>query len=151
MNNDYRIYMDCCCINRPYDDTNNPIVLLEGQAVIAIAFKCFYDNWKLIGSEAIEYEISKTPDEKKKIDMLNFYSIIKENITINNIIKTRMNILIKQKIKALDALHLACAEYTKADVFLTTDINFMKKAKKVSTIKIENPINWLMEAERDEN
>jgi predicted nucleic acid-binding protein len=151
MKENYRIYMDCCCINRPYDDTNDLLVSLEGQAVLSIAFKCFYDLWILIGSEIIMYEISKTPDINKKGKMLNLYSIIKENVLLNNSIKERASFFINKKIKTMDALHLACAEYANADVLLTTDIDFMKKAASISSIKIKNPVNWLMEVRENED
>ena len=146
MNNKYRIYMDCCCINRPYDNTNDPVVSLEGQAVIAIAFRCFYGSWILVGSEAIIYEISKTPDKGKLRNMLNIYSIIKENILINDSIIKRMNFFINNGIKSLDSLHLACAEYSIVDVMLTTDKSFFNKAKSLQTsVRVENPVAWLKE------
>ncbi len=46
------------------------------------------------------------------------------------------------------ALHLACAEKLKVDVFLTVDDKMEKKAKanpdKIS-IRVENPVIWLQE------
>jgi hypothetical protein len=121
MKGNYRIYMDCCCINRPYDDTNDLLVSLEGQAITTIAFKCFYGSWILVGSEAVEYELNKTNEENKKDKMLNLYSIIKENILINDSIIKKMYFYIDKGIKPLDSLHLACAEYSNVDVILTTD------------------------------
>ena len=47
---------------------------------------------------------------------------------------------------AYDGLHLACAEYGKADVFLTTDDKLLRLAfEKVAQlhIKIDNPLTWL--------
>jgi hypothetical protein len=146
MDNKYRIYMDCCCINRPYDDTNDYAISLESRAVITIAFKCFYGDWALVGSEALFYEITRTPDIEKRSNIMNLYSIIKENVIINDFIENRMNDLIKEGIKPLDALHFACAEYGKVDIMLTTDKDFLKKAQLVkSSIEIENPVLWLME------
>jgi predicted nucleic acid-binding protein len=54
----------------------------------------------------------------------------------------------KGKTKSFDALHLACAESVFAEVLLTTDDKFLKKAKKnksVLKVRVENPVTWLME------
>ncbi len=53
--------------------------------------------------------------------------------------------------KPFDALHIACAEAGKADVFLTTDDHLLGKAlQKLCTLKVrvENPVKWLMEVIR---
>ena len=52
-------------------------------------------------------------------------------------------------VKALDALHVACAERAGA-VFLTTDddlITFFKAHQLIQT-RIENPVIWLKEKNR---
>jgi len=49
-------------------------------------------------------------------------------------------------LKPFDALHIASAEYGKADVFLTTDKRLINAAKRVSIkVKVSNPAIWLME------
>ncbi len=47
-----------------------------------------------------------------------------------------------------DAVHLACAESGKADVFLTTDDRLYKTAKRLLKkihVKVDNPLEWLKE------
>ncbi|MCX6038566.1 MAG: hypothetical protein NTW99_11895 [Chloroflexi bacterium] len=47
-----------------------------------------------------------------------------------------------------DAVHLACAESGKADVFLTTDDRLLKLVKRhvrQLQIKVENPLDWIKE------
>jgi predicted nucleic acid-binding protein len=141
--------MDCCCINRPFNDLDDYIISLEAQAVITIISKCFSGNWVLIGSEVLKYEIDKTLDINKKEKMLNIYSMAKNQIMLNDDIERRADNLIKYGIKIMDALHLACAEYAKVDVLLTTDVSFGKKAILISSIKIDNPVNWLMESKNE--
>ena len=51
-------------------------------------------------------------------------------------------------LKPLDALHVACAEKAKAEIFLTTDDNLLSKAlknKRTLKVKVENPLRWVME------
>ena len=48
--------------------------------------------------------------------------------------------------KDRDALHIACAESGKADVFLTTDDDVVRKAKHISSqlrVPVDNPDPWL--------
>ena len=47
-----------------------------------------------------------------------------------------------------NAVHLACAESGKADVFLTTDDRLLKLAKNLAKqlhVKVENPLDWIKE------
>ena len=48
--------------------------------------------------------------------------------------------------KEYDALHIACAETAKADVFLTTDDAVIRRAKRLRSqlrVRVENPDTWL--------
>jgi predicted nucleic acid-binding protein len=48
----------------------------------------------------------------------------------------------------MDALHLACAEKLRVDVFLTVDYRLIKKGKMNTDkldIRVENPVIWLQE------
>jgi hypothetical protein len=118
---------------------------------MAILFKCFYGEWKLIGSDVIEYEIIKTPDIIKRNKTLNLYSVKKEIIGLNDAIEKRAGEIQKHKLKSIDSLHFASAEYRNADVLLTVDKDFIKYSKNInSPLKVENPINWFMkEIEND--
>jgi predicted nucleic acid-binding protein len=146
------IYMDCCCLNRPYDNQVQDKIRIENNAIMAILFKCFYDSWKLIGSDILEYEIMKTPDINKRNNVLNLYSIKKGAISLNDEIQNRaLELQDKYRLKPFDSLHYASAEYGKINVLLTVDKNFISTAKEISTsIMIENPINWFMELMNNE-
>ena len=143
---DILIYMDCCCLNRPSDDQTQDRIRIESDAIVAILFKCFYNSWKLIGSDIIEYEIMKTPDINKRNKALNLYKIKKENIAMNDTIVERSKEIQKYGIKLFDSLHFAAAEYRNVNVLLTVDKNFMNNSKRInSRLRVENPINWFME------
>jgi hypothetical protein len=144
-------YMDCCCLNRPGDDQTQDIIRIESDTIMAILFKCFYGAWKLIGSDIIEYEIMRTPDIIKRNKILNLYNVKKETIELNDNIEERASEVQKHKLKSIDSLHFAAAEYRKVDVLLTVDKDFIKYSKDInSSLKVENPINWFMkEIEND--
>ena len=138
------IYMDVCCLNRPFDDQTKDRIRIESEAVLIILNRCL-DDWVLVGSEIIDYEISKIPDceRKKKVSILA--SISKKKISINEEIIKRAMELEKIGLRAIDALHVACAERF-TDIMVTTDDEIVKKVKNKVKIEIENPVKLLTEA-----
>jgi predicted nucleic acid-binding protein len=50
--------------------------------------------------------------------------------------------------RTYDALHLACAEQSGVDVFLTTDDRVIRTATRYAEklqVRVVNPLDWLME------
>lgn len=67
MSQRYKIYLDACCLNRPFDDQIHPRIALETQAILTILSQC-ESGWKLITSAAVDEELDRTPDlERLKI------------------------------------------------------------------------------------
>jgi hypothetical protein len=148
-----RIYLDVCCLNRPFDDQVQERISLETEAILKILEKCENGIWSLIWSSAISQEIELTPDDERKKSMGNVEEIAEEKIKGNASIKKRAFELETMSFKFLDATHIAFAEHTRADIFLTTDDKLLKKyaanRNKIS-ITIDNPVNWLLKGNSDE-
>jgi len=141
-----RIYLDVCCLNRPFDDQTQDRIHLESEAVIIILRHVRTGDWEWITSEVVTYEIEKTPDRGRRQRVESLIRYADHHILIDaNTVKRGLEIE-KIGFGAYDALHLACAEYGKADVFLTTDDKLLRLALgKVAQlhIKIDNPLTWL--------
>jgi len=138
--------MDVCCFNRPFDDQTQDRIRIESEAVLTILSRCMRD-WILIGSEIVDYEISKIPDEERRRKVKILASILKEKIIVDDDIVKRALELEKIGLKPIDALHVACAEKS-ADIMLTTDDDIVKKVKAnkdLIKVRVENPLRWLME------
>ena len=102
----------------------------------------------MIGSEVIDFEISKMPDDEKKLEVHILSSLQRTYVKVDAWIEKRALELEKIGFQSVDALHVACAEKAKADVFLTTDDNLLSKSlrhKKVLKVNVENPLRWVME------
>ena len=67
----YKIYLDVCCLNRPFDDWRQDRVRFEGEAVLSILERIRVQNWQLISSEAIEAELERLPNPDKLANILN--------------------------------------------------------------------------------
>jgi hypothetical protein len=67
-----KIYMDVCCLNRPFDDLTQDRVQFESDAVLAIISHCNSGEWALVSSEIVDLELRKltNADKLRKIRAL---------------------------------------------------------------------------------
>ncbi|WP_321508463.1 PIN domain-containing protein [uncultured Methanoregula sp.] len=146
-----KIYMDVCCLCRPFDDLQNRKIRLEAVAILTILDRCSQD-WELVGSAVIDDEISRLADIEKRLKVEQKLTLISEYIELNETIFSRVREYQKAGLKLFDALHITCAESGKT-IFLTTDNKIITLAGKIPaiTITVQNPVHWLMEVSADEN
>jgi predicted nucleic acid-binding protein len=143
-----RIYLDVCCLNRPFDDRAQDRVRLESEAVLSILNYSKAKGWRLMNSDIIGIEISKIPDRDKRQKVAILSAMLQSHIGVDENIERRAVEFENLSFKPFDALHIACAEKGKADVLLTTDDAFLRKAsqcKETLNVRVENPLRWLME------
>jgi predicted nucleic acid-binding protein len=66
-------------------------------------------------------------------------------------VKARAIILQERGLSFFDSLHLALAETSCQNIFLTTDDKLIKQAGTAGlSIQVANPVPWLMEVEQNE-
>ena len=141
-----RIYMDCCCLGRPFDDLTQDRIYLEAEAVLSIISRCERNEWTLIASGALDFELSRITDEDLQVQIQSIYSVAKERVKISPDAEQRAAVLQTQGLKPFDSLHVALAEKCNADIFLTTDTRLLKVSSRENfKIRAENPAIWLME------
>ena len=143
-----KVYLDACCLNRPFDDQSQDRIRLESEAIIIILNLLYKGEWKWIGSEALEIEIETTPNIEKRNYLKRIVNFVHKTRKIQDKESNRAKQLEEVGFKSFDAMHIACAESEKADVFLTTDDKLLKLAKRNKNklnIDIANPVLWLTE------
>lgn len=149
---EFLIYLDVCCLNRPFDDQTQERVHLEAEAVLLILERCQIGDWHLLGSEALDDELSQTPDGARKRQMTLWIALAMTKVNVTDKIESRALELAARGFKAYDALHVACAEAGNADILLTTDDRMLRLAARHSAmlqVRVENPFRWLMEVTND--
>lgn len=151
-----RIYLDVCCLSRPFDDQRQARIHLESEAVLLVIDKVAEEKGIVVSSEAIEVELENIPDKYKQKLVQDFVEEMKsEYVEYSSEIIRRAKELCSFGLGNMDALHISCAERAKVDVFLSTDDNLVKIAKKNKEhlkVKVENPVKWLKEqGEEDED
>lgn len=141
-----RIYMDVCCLNRPFDDLTQAKVYLEAEAIMTILSYCEHRGWTLLSSSVIDYELSRTSDAHRVDQVENLLHVSLEYAIMTEDDEKRAGYFQQNGIKPMDSFHLAVAESSKADVLLTTDKQFLNAASRLGLdIKIANPVSWFME------
>lgn len=146
-----KIYLDVCCLNRPFDDQQQRRIRLESEAVLLIIDKIKVEKDILLSSDAIEVEIENTPDTyKQKLVREMIKSVSSEYIKYSPKIIERAKELLNFGFKKMDSLHIACAEAANVDVFLSTDDKLLKLAERNSLellVSVDNPLIWLKKKE----
>ena len=84
-----KVYLDVCCWNRPFDDQTQEKIHLETEAILIILSS---DRWELIGSDIVDFEISKIPDKerKKKVELLAQKVLKKQKISADLIKRAKI-------------------------------------------------------------
>ena len=143
-----KVYLDACCLNRPFDDQRQPRIRLEAEAISLILQKLHQREWEWIGSEVLVYELEQTVDVERRERLLLLAGQSHQVVEITEKILNRAEKLEASGFDSYDAIHLASAEQANVDVFLTTDDNIQKVAsrkKEVFSFVVENPVKWLEE------
>ena len=79
-----RIYLDNCCLQRPLDDQTHPRIKVETEAVFAILAAVQAGEQVLLGSEALEYEVMRIPDEARRSEVLSVLALAAERLQITD-------------------------------------------------------------------
>jgi predicted nucleic acid-binding protein len=148
------IYLDVCCLNRPFDDQSQNRVRLEAEAVLSILEMAGSGKLNLAGSDIIDDELSQMPDNERREEVELLLVLASSYIALTPAIERRAIDLQKWNFAPLDALHLASAEDAHVDYLLTTDGALLRKASRRQAdlkVKVENPAKWLIQEMTDEN
>lgn len=124
-----RIYLDACCLQRPLDDQTHPRIRVETEAVLAVLASVQAGEIKMISSEALEYEISRIPDDSRRYAAMTLLSLADERLMVSQTVESLAETLERQGIHPMDALHLALASEQSADYFVTCDDALLRKAR----------------------
>jgi predicted nucleic acid-binding protein len=126
-------------------------IQFESDAILAIISRCQSGKWTLVSSEAVELELNKARNNDKLKKVLALLSASTEKLILDEIAINRSEEFQKNGIKPMDSLHLAVAETSNIDVFLTTDDALLRAARKIHlSIIVANPVTWLMEVLQNE-
>ena len=102
-----RIYLDVCCLNRPFDDQRQDRVRLEAEAVLLILGRCEAGMWQWLSSAVVEEEVTNTPSHERRTRVRNMLSGAHCTIALADTAIARAQELKAMGFRTYDALHLA--------------------------------------------
>ena len=143
-----KIYLDVCCLNRPFDDQTQDRIHLESEAVITILKHVETGDWTWINSSVVLFEINQTPNLDRKNRLLKLCDKASDIVRLDEEIYVISENLKKAGFRSYDALHLACAKKASVDILLSTDDKLIKRVIQYATIvniRVDNPWVWLQE------
>ena len=140
------LYLDLNCFNRPFDDQSQNRIAQETKAIFVILQRIVEGNDTLAWSAILAFENAQHPliDRRAEIAQWGHRSVV--TISINASLALRAQQLTSMGLDALDAAHLASAEATNCDYFLTCDDKFTRRSRRIGVIlPIRNPIEYVKE------
>jgi predicted nucleic acid-binding protein len=148
MAGDKAVYLDTCCYSRPFDNRSQAKIAAEARAIKVAVNMCKIAGYPIIGSEAVEFELGRIKDGKKRKEIERFYrgTICYSAAFFEQSIE-RANELMAEGLGNMDSRHLAIAENEGARILLTADEDFVRICanKDLSFVKVVNPVIFLTE------
>ena len=137
----YRIYLDNCCFNRPYDDQTQLKIYLETQAKLHVQSLVYAQKIELVWSFILTFENSQNIFSAKKNAISQWENLSSSFVEKSETIRLTAQEIMNTGIKAADAAHVACAIAGNCDYFITVDKRLLKYQDK--RIIICNPIEFI--------
>jgi predicted nucleic acid-binding protein len=121
------LYLDNSVLNRPFDDQRQPRIWLETLSFSLVLTLIEAGEATLIHSPIHDLENSRNPFPLRQKWIEKCLRLAAQNVALSDDIKKHALALEQSGLKALDALHLACAEAAGATHFLTCDDRLIRR------------------------
>lgn len=142
-----RIYLDLCCLKRPFDAQDQPLVRLQTEAVVSIlALPAELAEFVRAPAQALENSFNPVQARREAVDL--WLGQVSVPSFSDEAASARIADMIEMGFKSFDAFHLASAELFGADVFLTVDLPLLKLATRLSAqlrVRAADPVRFLEE------
>ena len=121
------LYLDNSVLNRPFDDQRQPRIWLETLSFSLVLTLIEAGEAKLMRSPIHDLENGRNPFTLRRRWIEKCLRLAVARIALNDSIRSRALALEQAGVKALDALHLACAEAASTERFLTCDDRLIQR------------------------
>ncbi len=136
-----KIYLDTSVYNRPFDDQTQPRIWLETLAFAVIMQIIEAGDAELVASSVVKYENSYSPSAMRRKWVERCVRLATISQEVDETIRERAQQLEDEGIKALDALHIACAEKAGSAYFVTCDDQLIRRY--TGKLTLLNPIDFV--------
>jgi len=144
------VYLDYNCFQRGFDDPRQVRIQMEALACREIFERAESGRVQLLWSFMHEDETALCPFPERKYEVLRLATLCQVRVGPRQEIRSLAHAFQEQGgLSAKDAIHLACASYIRADVFVTCDDRLVRQIKRLALeIGVLNPVDYVR---REEN
>jgi predicted nucleic acid-binding protein len=135
-----KIYIDTSSLNRIFDDQTQGRIYLEASAMLLVFSLIENREVDIVASDVLIFENSKNPYEERKLFVNAVLKHAKQFQIVDEKILKKVQRIETLGIKGIDALHLACAEESGVDTFISCDDKIIKQYN--GRLKAINPIEF---------
>jgi hypothetical protein len=142
-----RIYLDLCCLKRPFDLQDQPVIRLQTEAVLSI-LALSPTRVDLVRCTAHLLENSLNPVASRREAVSLWLSNGPITQPPETALSARIESLVATGFRSFDAFHLASAELSGAAVFVTVDLRLLKLAGRLSeslSTRVTDPVRLVEE------
>ena len=140
-----RIYLDYNGFQRGFDDPNQVRIQMEALACQEIFNQAERSEVELVWSFMHQDESLLCPFPDRQLEAFRLSTLCRVRVGPEEAVYNLAQSFVQQsKLSAKDAIHLACAIYVGADIFLTCDDKLLKQVLRLG-IKISalNPVDFV--------
>jgi predicted nucleic acid-binding protein len=136
-----KLYLDSSFLNRPFDDPLAGMNRKEGEVLFDIIRLSREGKIQLVHSAMIDVEnaANEITARKSFLDSVMHLADTYQNLS-DSIVQHAQTIVQEYQLQPLDAVHLASAEATQVDFFITCDYTVLKHYR--GTLHIVTPLQF---------
>ena len=142
------MYLDLCCLKRPFDDQRAARIQAETAAVAALIARAEGGAIRLVRSPAHTFENDRNPREDRRLATASWLNGAGVEVFLTETTVARARELQGLGFAPLDALHTAFAEESGAAWLATTDDGMIMLGQRHAArlrVKVANPTRLLQE------
>jgi predicted nucleic acid-binding protein len=141
------VYLDMCCLKRPFDDLSQPRVRLESEAVLAL-LAAEADQLRFVRSAALVLENDQNPLRVRAARVERWLRVGSMIAVDYDSLRSRTAELMARGLGNFDALHVASAEQARANAFATCDdrlLGVMKRNPALAGVRVSGVVELAAE------
>src|SRR4051812_49019928 len=101
------VYLDVCCLNRPFDDQGQDRIRLESEAILLILARFETGEWSWVGGEVMDFEVEQTSDPDRRLRVQLLMRSVARTMVVEAPVIARAQELEALGFHSFDALHVA--------------------------------------------
>lgn len=140
-----RVYLDNCCFNRPFDPQDQTKIRVETECKLLVQALMKTQVVEYVWSFMLDIETGKNRDVQRRAAIRAWKNGAADMVMPTTAIRERAREFMLLGVKPADSIHVACAEAANCDWFFTVDRGILSKLKKVGSMRVANPVEFVLE------